>query len=162
MEKLSLGKIRRQLEISEQEHHYKVLLTPYNISVVRCNSAPYTLPVIPCPLPSDIVEGEHFVIADLRRLISSSARPSGNPIVEASSRVQSAGHTSGSSTSPSGDSSSTHPTPSQRTRSSCPERLPLPDRVAGSAPQVVKIRRKGAFGATKRAWVQGGGFRSLG
>ena len=94
----------------------------------------YTLPVIPRLLPSDIVEGEHFVIVDLRRLISSSARPSGDPVVEPSSRVQGAGHTSGSSTSLSEDSSSSHPSPSRRTRSSHPEQLPLPDRVAGSAP----------------------------
>ena len=118
VEKSSLEKIHRLLEISEQEHHYKVLLTPDNIFAVRRNLAPYTLPVIPRLLPSDIVEGEHFVIADLRRLISSSARPSRDPVVEASSRVQGAGHTSGSSNSPSGDSSSAHPAPSRRTRSS--------------------------------------------
>ena len=120
VEKSSLEKIRRLLDISEQERHYKVLLTPDNISVVRRNPAPYTLPDIPRPLPSDIVEGEHFVIADLRRLISSSAHPSGDPVVEASGRVQGARHASGSSTSPSGDSSSAHSTSSRRTRSSCP------------------------------------------
>ena len=130
VEKSSLEKIRQLLEIFEQERHYKVMLTPDNISAVRRNPAPYTLPVIPRPLPLDIVEGEHFVIADLRRLISSNARPSVDPVVEASSRAQGAGHASGSSTSPSGDSSSAHPTPSRRIRSSRPERLPLLDRVA--------------------------------
>ena len=34
------------------------------------------------------MEGEHFIIADLRCLVSSSVRPSGGPIVEASSWVQ--------------------------------------------------------------------------
>ena len=87
VEKSSFDKIRRLSEIFEQEWHYKVLLTLDNISFVRRNPTPYTLPVIPPPLPSDIVEGEHFVIADLRRLISSSARPFGGPLVEASSRV---------------------------------------------------------------------------
>ena len=87
VEKSSLEKILRLLEISEQKRHYKVLLTPDNISAMRRNPAPYTLPIIPRPLPSDIVEGEHFVIADLRRLISSNARPSEDPVVEASSRV---------------------------------------------------------------------------
>ena len=134
VEKLRFEKIRRLLEISEQERHYKVLLTPNNISVVRRNPTPYTLPVIPRPLPSDVVEGEHFVIADLRRLVSSSARPSGCSVVEASSRVQGAWSASGSSTSPSEDSSSAQPVPSQRTRSSRPERLPLPEQVAGSSP----------------------------
>ena len=88
VEKSSFEKIHRLSEIYEQERHYKVLLIPDNISVVRRNPAPYTLPVIPRPLPSNIVEGEHFVIANLRRLISSSARPSSGPVVEASSRVQ--------------------------------------------------------------------------
>ena len=101
------------------------------------------------------MEGEHFVIVDLRRLISSSARPSGDPVVEASSRVLGAGHVLGSSTSPSGDSSSADPAPSQRIRSSHPERLPLPDRVAGSAPRVVKIKRKGAFGQRKNLGQRG-------
>ena len=78
---------------------------------MRCNPTPYTLPVIPRQLPSDIMEMEHFVIADLRRLISSSARPSEDPVVEASSRVQGVGHASGSSTSPSGDSSSARLSP---------------------------------------------------
>ena len=87
VEKSSFEKIRWLLEIFEQERHYKVLLTPDNISVVRRNPALYTLLVIPRPLPSDIVEGEHFVIADLRRLISSSTRPFGDPVIEASSRV---------------------------------------------------------------------------
>ena len=118
----------------------------------------YTLPVIPRLLPSDIVEGEHFVIADLRRLISSSARPSGDPVVEPSSRVQGAGHTSGSSTSPSGDSSFSYPAPSRRTRSSRPEQLPLPDPVAGSAPQVVKIRWKGASGQRNAPGSKGEDF----
>ena len=120
VEKSSIEKIRRLAEIFEQEHHYKVLLTLDNISAVRHNPAPYTLPVIPRLLPSDIVEREHFFIVDLRHLISSSARPSGDQVVEASSQVQGAGSASGSSTSPSEDSSSTHPVPSRRTRSSRP------------------------------------------
>ena len=90
VEKSSFEKIRRLTEISEQEQHYKVFLTPDNIFAVRRNPAPYTLPVIPRPFPLDVVEGEHFVIDDLRRLVSSSARPSGGPVVEASSRVQGA------------------------------------------------------------------------
>ena len=135
MEKSSFEKIRPLSEISKQERHYKVLLTPNNIFAVRRNPTPYTIPVIPQLLPSYIVEGEHFVIADLRRLISSSARPSGGSVVEASSWVKGAGSASSSSTSPSEDSSSAHPVPSQRTRSSRPERLPLPERVAGSAPE---------------------------
>ena len=106
VEKSSFEKIRRLSEIFEQERQYKVLLTLDNISTVRRNPASYTLPVIPRPLPSDVMEGEHFVIADLRCLVSSSARPSDGPVVEAASRVQGAWSASGSSTSPSEDSSS--------------------------------------------------------
>ena len=94
-------------------------------------------------LPSDIMEGEHFFIADLRHLISSSARPFDGPLIEASSLVQGAGRASGSLTSLSEDSNSAHPVPSWRTRSSRPERIPPPERVARSAPQVIKIKRKG-------------------
>ena len=131
---------------------------PDNISVVRRNPAPYTLPVIPRPLPSDVVEGEHFVIADLRRLVSSSVRPFGGPIVEASSLVQGAWSTSGSSTSPSEDSSSAQPVPSWRTRSSHPERLPLLEQVAGSAPRVITIKRKGAAGQRNAPGSKGEDF----
>ena len=104
---------------------------------------PYTLPVIPQPLPSNVVEGEHFVIADLRRLILSSARSSGGLVVEASSWVQGDGSASGSSTSLSEDSSSSQPVPSRRTISGRPEWLPLPDQVAKSAPRVITIKRRG-------------------
>ena len=69
VEKSSFEKIHRLLKVSERERHFKVLLMPENISAVRHNPAPYNLPVIPRPLSSDVVEGEHFVVADLRRLV---------------------------------------------------------------------------------------------
>ena len=90
VEKSSVEKIRRLLEISEWERHYQALLTRDNISVVGNNSAPYTLPVIPRPLPSNVVEGEHFVLADVRCLASGGASSSQDLVVEASSRVQGA------------------------------------------------------------------------
>ena len=65
VEKTSFEKIRRLLEISEQERHFQVLLTRRNISAVRNHPTPYTLPVIPQLLPSNVVDGEHFVIADV-------------------------------------------------------------------------------------------------
>ena len=88
VEKSSIEKIRRLLEISERERHYQVLLTRDNISVVRNNPTSYTLPVIPRPLPSNVVEGEHFVLVDVRRLASGSASSSRDLVFEASSRVQ--------------------------------------------------------------------------
>ena len=87
VEKSSIEKIRRLLEISERERHYQILLTRENISAGRHNPAPYTLSVIPRLLPSNVVEREHFVLADIRRLASGSASSSRDLIVEASSRV---------------------------------------------------------------------------
>ena len=112
VEKSSIEKIRQLLEIFKLERHCRVLLTPENISVVRHNPAPYTLPVIPQPLPLHVVEGEHFVIADLRCLVSGSASFSRNPVIEASNRVQGVGSTSTSSASSSGGFSSSPPAPS--------------------------------------------------
>ena len=85
VEKSSIEKIRQLLEISKREHHYQVLLTRDNISVVRRNPAPYTLPVNPWSLPSNIVEGEHFVLADVRHLTSGGASSFRDLVIEASS-----------------------------------------------------------------------------
>ena len=76
VEKASLDKIRRLLEISEQEYHYEVLLTLKNLADVRRNPIPYSLSIIPRPLPSEIVDGEHFVTADLLNLIAGRTSPS--------------------------------------------------------------------------------------
>ena len=86
MEKASLEKIRRLLEISEHERHYEVLLTPKNLVDVRRNPAPYSLPIIPRPLPSEIVDREHFVTANLLNLIAGSGSSSKVPNAETSSR----------------------------------------------------------------------------
>ena len=119
VEKSSFERIRRLLEVYEQERHCKVLLTPENISAVRHNPTPYNLLVIPRTLPRDVVEGEHFVVADLRRLVSRGASSSRDPVVEASSRVQGVGSSSGASTSSSGSSSSSPlPRPGNQERSS--------------------------------------------
>ena len=135
MEKSSIEKIRRLLEISKRESHCQVLLTSENMSAMRHNPDPYTLPVIPRPLPSDVVEGEHFVIADLQRLVSGGARSSKYPGIEAPSRAQGARSPSISSASSSGGSSSSPPAPGRRARSDRPECfLPLAQ-VAGAAPE---------------------------
>ena len=88
VEKSCIEKIRRLLGISERERHYQVLLTRENISAVRNNPAPYTLSVIPRPLPSNVVEGEHFMLADIQRLVSGNASSSRALVVEASSRYR--------------------------------------------------------------------------
>ena len=144
MEKSSIEKIRRLLEISKRERHYQVLLTRENIASLRRNPDPYTLPVIPRPLPSNVVEREHFVLIDVRRLVSGSASSSRDPVVEASSRVQGARSASSLSTSSSRGSGSSSAS-GRRARGDHPERfLPL-TQVAGAVPRVVKVKRKRAL-----------------
>ena len=155
VEKSSFEKIRQLLEVSELERHCKVLLTLENISAVRHNPAPYNLSVIPYPLPLDVVEREHFIVADLQHLVSRGASSSRDLAVEASSRVQSVGSTSGAFTSSSGSSDSSLPVPGWGTRSGHPERLRLPVQVVGPSPRVVRIRRKGAPG--RRNWPRSKG-----
>ena len=145
VEKSRIEKIRRLLEISERERHYQVLLTRENISTMRHNLALYTLPVIPRSLPSNVVEGEHFVIADVWRLVSGSASSSRDPVIEASSRVQGARSALRSSTSSSGGSGSSSSSPGQRARRDCPERFLHLAQVAEAAPRVVKVKRKRAL-----------------
>ena len=117
-----------------------------NISAVRHNPTPYNLPVIPHPLPPDVVEGEHFVVARCW--------------------VQGVGSMSGASTSSSGSSSSSPPPPpppplfipGRGTRSGHPERLPLLVKVAGPAPRVVRINRKRAPGRRNAPGSKGEDF----
>ena len=70
-------KIRRLLEIFEQEWHHEVLLTVKNLHDLSRDPSPYSVPIIPRLLPSEIVEGENFVIADLLSLIPGSYSPAG-------------------------------------------------------------------------------------
>ena len=135
MEKSSFEKIRRLLEVSEREHHCKVLLIPENISAVRHNLAPYNLPVIPLPLPPDVVEGEHFVVPDMRCLVSHGASSSKDLVVEASSRVQGVGSAFGASASSSGSFGSSLPVPSRGTTSGHPERICLLVQVLDPPPE---------------------------
>ena len=86
MENASFEKIRRLLEFSKREHHYKVLLTSKNLADVRRNPTCYNLPVILLPLPSKVVDGEYFVNVDLLRLISGGASTFGGAEAEIANR----------------------------------------------------------------------------
>ena len=68
MEKISFKKIQKLLEISEQEWHNEILLTARNLRELSRNPSPCIILVIPCPLPTEIVEGEHYIIVDLLNL----------------------------------------------------------------------------------------------
>ena len=128
VEKTSFQKIRRLLEVSEWERHYKVLLTLKNIGDVRRNPACYNLLVIPRPLPSEVVAGEHFVNVDLLCLLSSGASTSGGAQFEIADQRSMARSPSGSSASNSRCSGSAQPSLWRSKGGGPPKRLPLPSR----------------------------------
>ena len=146
VEKASFKKIHQLLEISERERHYKVLLTSKNLSDVRRNPASYSLPIIPRPLPSEIVGGEHYVTFDLLSLISGGASTYGGAEDEIADRRSTARSPSGPSASNSEGSDSAQPVSRQGEGSSRPERLPLPSKGGKSAPRVLKVKKKKATG----------------
>ena len=70
VERASIKKIQKLLEISEWERHHEILLTGRILRELSCSPSPY---IIPRPLPIEIVEGEHYVIADLLNLAPGSS-----------------------------------------------------------------------------------------
>ena len=86
VERASFAKIRRLLEISEQEQHHEVLLTVKNLHDLSRHPSPYSVPIIPRPLPSEIVDDEHFVTTDLLSLISGCSSLAREAESEAASR----------------------------------------------------------------------------
>ena len=73
VENASLECIRRLLEITKWEHNHEVLLSVKNLRELGANPFPYIVPVIPHPLPVELVRGEHFVLADLLKSIAGSS-----------------------------------------------------------------------------------------
>ena len=108
---------------------------------MKNNPAPYTLPVIPQALPSNVVEGEHFVLADVRRLASGSVSPSRGLVIEASSWVQGARNSSRSTASSSRGLDSSPAVDREASGHGLERVLPLAQ-VVVTAPRVVKIKRK--------------------
>ena len=86
VERASFVKISRLLEIFEQGRHHEALLTVKNLHDLSRHPSPYSVPIIPRPLPSEIVVGEHFVAADLLSLIPDGSSPAREAESEASSR----------------------------------------------------------------------------
>ena len=64
MEKAGFKNIQKLLEISQRERHREILLTVRNLRELSHNPSPYILLVIPHPLPTEIEEGKHYIIAD--------------------------------------------------------------------------------------------------
>ena len=64
--------ISRLLEITEREHN-DLFLSVKNSQELGSSPFPYTTPIIPRPLPGEVVRGEHFVLAELLKSISGSS-----------------------------------------------------------------------------------------
>ena len=75
VERASFEKIQRLLDISKKERNHEVILTVKNLHDLSHHPSPYIVPIIPHPLPLEIVEGEHFITVDLLNLISGSSSP---------------------------------------------------------------------------------------
>ena len=86
MEKASFNKIQRLLEISELERHHEILLTANNLRELSRSPSAYIIPVIPRPLPSKIVEVEHYVIVNLLNLAPSISSPAKTSEIKAVGR----------------------------------------------------------------------------
>ena len=148
----SFENIRRLLKIFEQERNYEVLLTVKNLHDLSCHPSLYSVPIILHPLPSEIVEGEYFVTADLLNLIPSSSSPARDVESEAAGRelVISTQPVQPSSTSE--DFSSAPQAYRQGERGSRLERLPLERKGSRPTPRTLK-RRKGTLGGQNVPWA---------
>ena len=163
VEKASLEKIRRLLEVSEQERHCEVLLTLKNLADVRRSPTPYSLPIIPRSLPSEIVGREHFVTTDLLDFLAGRTPSTGDSKAKALSQEQASRASSVPSTSTSGGSSSTLPEPGPKAGSVCPAGLSLPRTRIDPAPRVLTIKKKRTTPPREDcAWGLGGRFYTLG
>ena len=69
MKKARLDRISRLLEIIERERNHELLLPMKNLRELGASPFPYIVPILPCPLPFELVKGEHFVLANLLKLI---------------------------------------------------------------------------------------------
>ena len=73
MEKASLDRINRLLKIIERERNHELLLSMKNLQELGASPLLYIVSVLPCLLAVELVRGEHFVLADLLKLISGSS-----------------------------------------------------------------------------------------
>ena len=57
------------LQITEGERNHELLLSVKNLQELGSSPILYIVPVLPSPLPSKLVTGKHFVLADLLKLL---------------------------------------------------------------------------------------------
>ena len=85
MEEARLDRIYRLLKITERERHHKLLLSVKNLHELGAGSFPHIVYVLPRPLPSKVVKGEHFVFVDLLKSFpggSSQAEAAPEPLIQ--------------------------------------------------------------------------------
>ena len=78
VEKSSLERIKRLLEITEVERNHELLLSIKNLWELGVSPFPYIVPIIPRPLPIELIRGEHFTLADLLKSIPGSFAQAGS------------------------------------------------------------------------------------
>ena len=57
--------IRRLLEIAKAKRNHELLLTTRNLRELAACAFPYIIPVVPRSVLVELIEGEHFVLANL-------------------------------------------------------------------------------------------------
>ena len=142
VERASFEKIRRLLEISEQERNHKVLLTMKNLHDLSLHPSLYSVPIISCPLPSKNVEGEHFMTVDLLNLIPGNSSPTREAESEATSQELVISTKPVHPSSASEDSSPAPQASRQGERGSSFERLPLERKGSRPTPRTLKLRKE--------------------
>ena len=73
MEKARLDRISQLLKITERERNHELFLSMKNLHELGASPFPYTVHVLPRPLPNELVKGEHFVLVDLLKLLLGSS-----------------------------------------------------------------------------------------
>ena len=148
VEKASFEKIRKLLDIFEQKRHHEVLLTLKNLGDLSRNPTPYSIPVNLRPLPIEIVEGEHFVTANLLNLLPGSSSPARESETEVAGRELVIRPQLEQPSSTSEDSGPAPQASRQGERGSRLKCLPLARKGSRPAPKGLK-RRKGTPGRQK-------------
>ena len=142
VERASFTKIRRLLEISEQERNHEVLLTVKNLHDLSCHPSPYNVLIILSPLLSEIVEGEHFVVVGLLSLIPGGSSPTKEAEKEVAGRELVISMQPAQSSFASKDSDPASQASRQGEGSGRLERPPLARKDSHLAPRASKKRRR--------------------
>ena len=158
VEKASFKKIQKLLKISELERHHEILFTMKNLHELSRSPSPYIIPIIPRPLPTKIVEGEHYVIADILYLAPGSSSPVKNFEIEAVGREPVISTQSGQPSLAKEDSSLIPQASKNDDRSSHFEHLPFSKK--GSCPK--HLRKAGGCPNGQRRLERGWKILSLG